>query len=328
MDSPQLIPNARELWSASRLISGELAPTPIAYSEYFGGLLDRDVYLKVETAQPGGSFKMRGALNRLVGPDAPDAIITSSSGNHGAALAMLGSRMGVEVTVVVPGCTPSTKIEKARALGAEVLVVGEIYDDAEAHARELASTSGRPYVSGFEDRAVVAGAATIVPEILDQIGQIGTILVPVGGGGLITGICTALEILSPKTEVIGVQPRASDPLVQSFRAGHPVDVEHGPTLSEGTAGGIPAKIVRHLIPRIGDALAVAEGEIADAIRHLLLVEKVVSEGAGALTSAALTSKSIAEPPLWPAPVVAVVSGGNIEATRLSEILSGDANFTS
>ncbi|MFW5897303.1 MAG: threonine ammonia-lyase [Bacillota bacterium] len=323
MDGPRIIPNAREIWSASRLISEELAPTPLVYSEHLSVRLGRDVFLKVESAQPGGSFKIRGALNRLSAPNAPDAIITSSSGNHGAALAMLGSRMGVRVTVVVPGCTPKAKVDKARSLGAEVVVVGDIYDDAEAHARKLASTSSRPYVSGFEDRAVIAGAATIVPEILDQIGEFGTILVPVGGGGLISGISAVLEILAPRTRVIGVQPTASNPLVASFRAGQPVDVKHRPTISEGTAGGIPASITRHLIPRLTDAVAVTEEEIAKAIGYLLLVEKIVAEGAGALTTAALTAKTSEDMSAWPGPVVAVVSGGNIEAATLAKILGED-----
>lgn len=235
-------------------------------------------------------------------------------------MALVGSQVGVNVTVVVPTCTPAPKIERARSLGAEVIVEGEIYDESERAALELSESTGTPYISGFEDSGVIAGGSTVVPEILDQVGPPGTILVPVGGGGLISGITAALQTLSPQTAVVGVQPLASQPMALSFAAGRFVEADHRPTLSEGTAGGTSPELFEYLLPRVAEMVTVDEAEIARAIRALLIHDKVISEGAGALPAATLVART--DPVTWAQPVVALVSGGNIDPEILGGVLSG------
>ncbi len=321
-----MLPNSEQLWRAHRRISGQLPPSPLLPSESLTARLERPVYLKVESAQPGGSFKVRGALNRLAHAHRPDRVITSSSGNHAAALAMVGQSLGTTVTVVVPEGTPEEKIQRAQARGAEVRVHGAIYDASEAFAREMATDLGIPFISAFEDTHMIAGAGTIIPEILDHIGSPGTMLVPVGGGGLISGIARALEVLSPDTRVVGVQPKASCPLALSFRAQAMVEATHRPTLSEGTAGGISGTLFAYLRERLDEVVTLDEPGIADEITRLLLVEKVVAEGAGALASGALNRED-ERATHWPSPIVAIVSGGNIDRRVLGRVLSATESHT-
>ncbi len=315
-----LIPDTQQMWAARRLISRHLPPSPLVHSQPLSALCEGKVFFKVESLQPTGSFKIRGALNRLSAPGAPRAVVTSSSGNHGGALAMIGGRLGIEVTVVVPRPTPEAKKARARSLGARVIVVGDVYDEAEIRAREMAQARGVEYISGFEDALVVAGASTIAHEILEWESPPGTLLVPVGGGGLITGITAALENLSPGTAVVGVQPEASAPMALSLAAGHMVEATHAPTLSEGTAGGISAGLFEYLRHRVAEVITVREDEIARAIRHLALRERVIAEGAGALPTAALIARGSRTP--WQFPIVALVSGGNIDPAALSRVIAG------
>ena len=315
-----LVPDTHQMWAARRLISRHLPPTPLVHSQTLSALCAGEVLLKVESLQPTGSFKIRGALNRLSAPDAPRAVVTSSSGNHGAALALMGRRLGIEVTVVVPRPTPEAKKARARSLGARVIVVGDVYDEAEIRAREIAEARGIPYISGFEDTLVLAGASTIVPEILEWENPPGTVLVPIGGGGLITGITAALGNLSPETAVVGVQPEASAPMALSMAVGHMVEATHGPTLSEGTAGGISAELFEYLRHRLTEVVTVHEEGIARAIGHLALRERIIAEGAGALPTATLMAQGSETP--WQFPIVALVSGGNIDPAALSRVIAG------
>ncbi len=352
---------------AARRLAPILPPTPLRASLWLTRRADRPVYLKLESIQPTGSFKVRGAHNKVLSileragahkgagalkADAPAAtaaglgragargVVTASSGNHGAALAMAGESVGLPVTVVVPEGTPRAKVENMTARGAKVVFHGAIWDDAEREALRLAATAetgveelgpadtggsrGAAYVSAFADREVIAGQGTIGLEILAQLGarlgEAGTVVLPVGGGGLISGVAMAVKSTRPGVKVIGVQPEASRPMFESFRAGRMVEVEHGHTLSEGTAGGISAATLAAVLALVDDVVTVTEEAIAGAMRDLVFREHVVAEGAGALATAALVSEAL--PPGLPGPIVLVVSGGNVDPDALTRVLGG------
>ncbi len=324
------MPGPAEIWAAARRLESVLPPSPIRRSEWLGRLTGKDVYLKLEGVQPTGSFKVRGAYNKVLSLRSsigrhsgtpPSGVVTASSGNHGAALALAARTVGVPVTVVVPETTSGAKMENMRSQGAEVLRYGAVYDDAEQEARRLADERRLSYVSAFADREVIAGQGTVAVEILGQIDRLGSIVAPVGGGGLISGVALAIKAVSPETQVLGVQPWASRPMYESFRAGRMVQVEHQPTLSEGTAGGIAESTLATVLRYVDDIVAVAEENIARAIRELALRERVVAEGAGALTTAALLSGVL--PPDLPGPAVLLLSGSNVDPELLLRVLGSN-----
>lgn len=317
------VPEVAEIWAAARRLAPVLPPTPLRRSAWLERVAERPVYLKLECLQPTGSFKVRGAHNKLLqrqGSTAVRGVVTASSGNHGAALAMAAQTAGTPVTVVVPEETPAVKVENMRARGAEVIRHGSVYDEAEQYAHSLAAQKGLEYVSAFADPDIIAGQGTVALEILAQLGRVGSVVVPVGGGGLISGIALAIKAVSPRTKVVGVQPQESRPMYESFRAGRLVEVRHGRTLSDGTAGGIVESTLRVVLAHVDTVVTVSERDIARAIRGLVLQDHLVVEGAGALGAAAVLAGTASA--ALEEPVVLVLSGSNIDSDVLAHILEG------
>jgi len=301
--------------AASRLCS-VLDPTPLRRSWTMERLAGNPVYLKLECIQPTGSFKIRGALGRMLAlSPGRRGVITASSGNHGAAVAMAAKSCGVGATVVVPLGTAPVKVQLARMLGADVVFQGRVYDEAEEFALSVAADRDLEYVHAFADRQVIASQGTVALEILARIDRPGAIVVPVGGGGLISGIAVATRALSPSTSVIGVQPRASRAMYESFRAGRMVDVAHLSTLSDATVGGVSSMTLEIVRGLVDDVVVVGEDDIGAAMRVLVFDERLVVEGAGALAAAALISGAL--PPRLTGPVVLVVSGSNVDLEVLA-----------
>lgn len=288
-------------------------------SEWLSALAATDVYLKLETLQPSFSYKIRGAWNAALalqerGHSSP--LVTASAGNHGRALAHAARGIGRELKVYVPANAPRLKVDAIRSAGATVHPC-ESYDEAERLAKLDARESGATYVSPYSDPDVIAGAGTVALEILQDLPDVETILVPVGGGGLISGVAIATE--GTRASVTGVEAAASTPFTQGLRAGRIVAISVGPTLADGLAGNLDPEtitfdIVRRLVRRI---VVVSEDAIARAIRGLMSHERLVAEGAAATAIAAILEGCLQEQPRRTA---VVLSGANIDPEKLKTII--------
>lgn len=309
-----LVITPHDIWVAAERLGRILPPTPLVRSRQLEEITGKPHYLKVESMQPTGSFKVRGALNRLLSLRGARSIVTASSGNHGAAVAWAAARLGISASVVVPETTPETKLQNIAGRGAGITLYGDIYDEAEEYARYTAAENGAMYVSAFADSMVMAGQGSLVLELTEQSELMGTLVVPVGGGGLISGVAVAAKGVSSQVRVIGVQPAASCPMYRSFEAGHMVTTDHHPTLSDATAGDIAEETLQIVMRHVDHMVTVTEEEIARAIRYLLLNEHLVAEGAGALATAAVLSGRL--PPDTPTPIILVLSGHNIDEVHL------------
>src|SRR5687768_7098080 len=270
--------------------------SPAPYSLSLSRLCGCEVYCKLDHLQMTGSFKERGARNKLLllGPeDRRKGVVAASAGNHALGLAWHGHDLGVPVTVVMPRGAPLVKVTNCRAFGAEVIQHGEAYDEARGRALELSAETGRPYVPGFDDPDIIAGQGTMGLEILEDVPDVDAVIVPVGGGGLIAGVGTAVKSLRPQTRVIGVEPHNAPTLRASLDAGKVTRIATKPTLADGLAvaevGKLCFEIARNVID---DLVMVDEPQIAMSVLRLLELEKTVVEGAGAVPLAAALSRPL------------------------------------
>ena len=281
------------------------------------------MFLKIETLQPTFSFKIRGALNAVLalveqrGTDVPP-LVTASAGNHGRALAYAARAAGLPLTVYVPVDAPRTKVDAIRQAGAEVRACRD-YDEAELLAKRHAEDGSVLFVSPYSHPDVIAGAGTIGLEILEEQPGIDTIVVPVGGGGLVSGIAIVVNALAPLSTVIGVEVEASSPFTRSLAAGRIVTIDVGPTLADGLSGNLDPDtvtfdIVRRLVGRIA---LVSEGELKDTIGGLVREERLITEGAGAVAAAAILSGSVDTRSRRTA---VILSGGNIDPDKLKTLI--------
>lgn len=304
--------------AAERIATG-IARTPTVRSATLSRAIDGAVYFKTENRQTTGSYKERGALNAMsmLSDDArARGVITMSAGNHAQAVAYHGTRLGLRTTVVMPETTPFLKVRRTRDYGADVVLFGETFDEAAARARELAAASGATIVHPYDDANVIAGQATATLELLvDAPEPLDVLLVPVGGGGLISGAVLAVGALGLRTEIVAVQSIFYAGIAAARGAG---PVLGGPTIAEGIAvkriGGLPlATIAGH----VGDAILVNEAAIETAIAHVLEEEKLVVEGAGAAGVAAL----LADPARFAGKRVGtILCGGNIDLGMLASVI--------
>jgi threonine dehydratase len=312
---------ARRIAEAEARIRPHVRETPVAQSLALSDVVGADVWLKCENLQVTGSFKVRGATNRLL--TLPDAarrrgVVAASSGNHGIAVSHAGRASGMAVTVYVPEGASPAKIAAMRRLGASVVLHGTDGLDTEVEARRIAASEGRAYVSPYNDLEVVAGQGTVGVELRRQLEGIDAVVVAVGGGGLISGIAAELKRHDPKVRIIGAQPANSRVMAESVRAGQVVDIPSLPTLSDGTAGGIEADTITFPFCRtlVDEWVEVEEAAIARGMRHAVEVEHMLVEGSAGLAIAALSGT---RRPLH-GRVVVVLCGANISAARLREVL--------
>lgn len=309
------------LAAAERIRDGIVA-TPCTRTRAFADIVPSRLHLKFENLQRTGSFKDRGSLNhllRLSREQRERGVVTASAGNHGQGLAYHGGRLGIPVTVVMPVNAPLTKVRNTRGYGARVLQSGTILDEAAGAAARIAEDGGLTVVPAFDHPDIIAGQGTIGLEILEQLPDVDTLLVPVGGGGLISGICIAIKEVRPDVRVIGIEADAAASARASREAGHVVEIAHSDTLADGIATKRVGDLTFPIIERyVDDLVAVGEDAIAAAILLLLEREKTVAEGAGAVPIAALLSGRLRLEP--EARVVAVLSGGNIDINMISRII--------
>jgi len=296
--------------------------TPLEYSHTFSELTGADVHLKLETFQRTGAFKIRGATNRIATlpeADREAGVVTASAGNHAQGVALAASRMGVDSTVVMPEDAPIAKVKATQSYGAEVELYGVDYDEAEARAHEIEREEGRYYLHAFDDPEVIAGQGTLGLEIVEDLPEVETVVVPIGGGGLVSGVATALKGRNPDTRVVGVQAEGAASVADSLEAGERVVRDSVDTIADGiatrTVGELPFEVIRE---RVDEVVTVTDDEIAVALTLLLERSKTLVEGAGAVPLAALLSGAIdyGEGET----VVPALCGGNIDMNTLTTVV--------
>ena len=280
------------------------------------------LYLKTENLQLTGSFKLRGAyykISQLNEDQRKSGIIACSAGNHAQGVALAASRMGIRSVVCMPDGAPISKVEATKAFGAEVCLVQGAYDDAYAYACALQEKTGMTFIHPFNDDEVIAGQGTIGLEILDQLPDVEAVIVPVGGGGLISGVSYAIKTLNPAVKVYGVQAENAPSMARSLRSGEPITLESAKTFADGIAVKHPGDITYDMVSRyVDEVVTVSEDEIAAAILALLERQKVVAEGAGAVSVAAALFGKV---PVAGKKTVCLVSGGNIDVNILSRVIA-------
>jgi threonine dehydratase len=306
---------------ARAAIADRIHRTPLLSSRSIGARIGASAYLKAEPFQRTGSFKVRGVFNRLrlMSPEQRRAgVIGWSAGNHAAALAYAANTLGIPCTVVMPESAVKSKVEACKSYGAEIVQHGvgmETYNRMQQLREEKSLTLVHP----FDDLEVIAGAGTIGLEILDDLPHVDVIVVPVGGGGLISGIATAIKSIRPQTKVYGVEPEGAAGLTAALREGKVVRLERTQTIADGLAAPFTGdNALKHVHAFVDDVVLVNDDEIAAALRYMLERTKVLVEPAGAAATAALLMNRI--PLSAHAHVVAIASGGNVDASRLREIL--------
>jgi threonine dehydratase len=312
----------KDFYAVHRRIRGLIRDTPTVASAFLSEMCGGEVLLKLENQQLTGSFKPRGALNKMLQLSEGErarGIVAASSGNHAQGVGHASRMLGVEATIVVPANTPKVKIDAIRRYGVELIVHGDEYMDAERLARSMEREEGKPFVSGYNDLDIIAGQGTIGLEMAEAYPDLDTVLVPVGGGGLVSGVGTVLKSISEGIEVIGVQSVASPVMCESIRHGRIVEMELGDSVAEGLHGGIEEGSVTFDMCRecVDDFVLVREETIVRAIGLMLTEKRQVVEGAGAVGVAA-----IMEDPrrFSDRKVGIVVSGGNLEKELIEKAL--------
>jgi threonine dehydratase len=313
-----------DVLAARERVRGETYMTPCARSEMLSKLTGHNVYLKLENLQMTGSFKERGALNRLsllTPAEAARGVVAASAGNHAQGVAYHATKRGVRAVIVMPLATPLVKVTATREFGAEVVLHGANYDEACDEATRLCKSEGMVFLHPFDDAAVMAGQGTIALEMLEQVPAMDAVIVPIGGGGLIGGMACAIKELRPGCRVIGVQTSKLPSMLASIEAHHPVTVEAGTTIADGIAVRRSGDLTYPMVAKyVDEIVTVDEDEIASAILILLEREKTLAEGAGAAALAALLQGKTSLSMTRGATVGVLVCGGNIDVTLLSRII--------
>ena len=315
----------RDIEDARETIGDLVKRTPLVRSQFLSNFCGGEVYLKLENLQITSSFKIRGALNKMLHLSAEErkrGVVTASAGNHAQAVAIGAEKLNLSVKIVVPRSTPKVKIDKIRKHNVELILHGDIYDEAEQKAIDLARKEELTYISPYNDKLVVAGQGTVGLEILEDLPTVDMVMVPVGGGGLISGISVSVKSIEPSVQVVGVQSEASPVMYESLKAGRIVDVEMRESVADGLFGGIEKGSITFGIVQkyVDDFLLVKEETIRKAIFLLWDKEKQVTEGAGAVSIAPIIeNKGL----FMGKEVVAVISGGNIEDKLFRSILASE-----
>jgi threonine dehydratase len=308
--------------AAARRIEGAVVRTPTAYSKTLSRITGAEIWLKFENHQFTAAYKERGALNALLLMDETQrkrGVIAASAGNHSQGLSYHGTRLGVPVTIVMPKTTPMVKVMQTEQVGGKVLLEGETYDDAYAIARSMEKQLGLTFVHPFDDPDVAAGQGTVALEMLEDAPELETLVVPIGGGGLISGMATVAKALNPKIEVIGVQAQLYPSMYDKIKGEHlPCG---GDTLAEGIAVKEPGEFTSRIIERlVDDIVLVSEADLETAVSLLLQIEKTVVEGAGAAGLAAVLSH---KERFAGKKIGLVLCGGNIDTRLLANVLLRD-----
>ena len=309
--------DVKEVYDAKERLEGHIKKTPVVYAPNLGD----DIYLKVEVLQDTGSFKLRGAYNKIAtlsDEEAERGVVACSAGNHAQGVAKSASERGIRSVICMPYHAPLSKVKATKSYGAEVKLIKDSFDDAAAYAKKLSEEEGYTFIAPFDDEKIIAGQGTVALEILEEVKDIDIIVVPIGGGGLISGIALAAKSINPDIKIIGVQTQISPSMYESVKEGKILTVKGGSTIADGIAVKTPGKITYELVKKYVDEIVlVTEGEISSAILTLLEENKIITEGAAASTVAALMYKKFSHKGKK---VCCVLSGGNIDVTRVSKVI--------
>ena len=311
-----------DVQAARDRLRGSIYYSPCPHSEMLSGLTGQQVFLKLENLQMTGSFKERGALNRiatLTAEQAARGVVAASAGNHAQGVAYHATSKGIRSIIVMPLPTPLVKVTATRNFGAEVVLHGANYDEACEEATRICKAEGMTFIHPFDDPLVMAGQGTIGLELLEQVQGLEAVIVPIGGGGLIGGIACAIKESRPEVRVIGVQTSRLPSMARAMAEGHPVTIEAGTTIADGIAVRRAGDVTYPVVSRyVDEIVTVDEDEIASAILVLLEREKTLAEGAGATALAALLQRKTMLPKGTRTAVL--VCGGNIDVTLLARII--------
>ena len=304
---------------ASEKVKEVINPTPLVYSEFFSRQYGNKVYLKPENIQHTGAYKIRGAyykISTLSEEERNKGLITASAGNHAQGVAFAAEKYGVKATIVMPTTTPLMKVNSTKGYGAEVILHGDVYDDACAEAYRLAEEYGYTFIHPFDDLEVATGQGTIAMEIIKELPTVDYILVPIGGGGLATGVSTLAKMLNPGIKVIGVEPAGASCMQASLKAGKVVSLDSAQTIADGTAVKTPGtNIFPYIQKNIDSIIAVEDEELIDAFLDMVENHKMVCENSGLLTVAALSHLDVRDKK-----IVSILSGGNMDIITMSSML--------
>lgn len=306
---------------ANSRIKDVVRKTPLFYSSTYSKLTGMNIYLKCENKQKTGAFKLRGAFNKIASLTDEEkfrGVIASSAGNHAQGVAYAATAFGIKSTIVMPTTAPLSKVQATRGYGAEVVQFGEVYDECNEKALELQKKTGAVFIHPFNDEQVIAGQGTIGAEILEQLPQTDAIVVPIGGGGLISGIALAAKLLKPDVKIIGVQPSIIASSKASLQKGELVTLPGVKSIADGISVSTPGDITFEYMKKyVDEIVTVSEDEIAYGVFLLMEKSKLIAEGAGACPLAAAISKKFQ---LQGKNVVLLVSGGNIDIASVSKII--------
>ncbi len=311
-----------DVYKARQRIAAIAIRTPLLHSPRLTELLGSPVYLKAENVQQTGSFKIRGAANKMLNltdEEKARGVIVVSSGNHGRAVSYIARRLGIRAVICMSGRVPSNKVEAIRQLGAEVVVHGSSYQDAEIRALQLQEERGLTWIDPFDDPLVIAGQGTIGLEVLEDLPEADTILVPLSGGGLISGIALAMKSASPAIRVIGVSMDRAPVMYHSLKAGEPIDMEEEDTIADALVGniGLNNKYTFRMVRQyVDEVILVSEEEIAGAMAFALESHHLIVEGGGAVGIAALLHQKVSD---LGRHVVVILSGSNVNIPLLLKV---------
>ena len=304
---------------ASEIVKKVTQETKLVYSEYLSEQTGNKVYLKPENMQFTGAYKVRGAyykISTLTEEERQRGLITASAGNHAQGVAYAAKRYGAKATIVMPTTTPLIKVNRTKSYGAEVVLYGDVYDEACAKAYELAEEHGYTFIHPFDDPAVATGQGTIAMEIFQELPLVEYILVPIGGGGLATGVSTLAKLLNPKIKVIGVEPAGANCMQASLEAGEVVTLPQVNTIADGTAVKTPgSNIFPYIQENLDDIITVQDDELIVAFLDMVENHKMIVENSGLLTVAALKHLNVKDKR-----VVSILSGGNMDVITMSSVV--------
>ena len=304
---------------ASELVKRVTNPTKLVWSEYLSAQTGGKVYLKPENMQHTGAYKIRGAyykISTMSDEERSRGLITASAGNHAQGVAFAAQKFGCKAVIVMPTVTPLIKVNRTKSMGAEVILHGDVYDDSYAYACELAEKEGYTFVHPFNDTDVATGQGTIAMEIVQELPTVDYILVPVGGGGLISGVATLAKMLNPKIKVVGVEPAQAASMTAALHAGEVVELDSADTIADGTAvKAVGDKILPYVQKNVDSMLLVEDDELIGAFLDMVENHKMIVENSGLLSVAALKQMD-----LKGKKVVCILSGGNMDVITMSSIV--------
>ena len=304
---------------AYEVVQEVASETKLVYSDYFSSQTDNKVYLKPENMQLTGAYKLRGAyykISTLSEDERKKGLITASAGNHAQGVAYAAKCYGVKAVIVMPTTTPLIKVNRTKSYGAEVILHGDVYDEACAYAYQLADEKGYTFVHPFDDLDVATGQGTIAMEIIKEQPLVDYILVPIGGGGLAAGVSTLAKLLNPKIKVIGVEPAGANCMQESIRAGKVLTLDQVSTIADGTAVKTPGtNIFPYVSKNLDDIITVEDEELVVAFLDMVENHKMIVENSGLLTVAALKQLNVKNKK-----IVSILSGGNMDVITMSSVV--------